>query len=235
MITKGCGRRASGVTSPRSDYGESPAGRGESTVARPRSKTHIQINPQRRPGRADHQLEPVSAGVGELLSARGVQSDIQRHRPPRLVATGRMDPPQAPPDQPQPAPTPLLRPGLADRPQRGRVHRRLQRRRDPLPLPRREHPDPLDRHRQQRLSNGQDTWRAGCVETRTSGSAGGYGKRTRGNPGTAPVPDPTATTRRIMSDRLSPLVSDPGADATPKRRFAVSSKIRRPDYLPNVA
>jgi hypothetical protein len=38
-----------------------------------------------------------------------------------------------------------------------------------------------------------------------------------------------------MSDRLSPLVSDPGADATPKRRFAVSSKIRRPDYLPNVA
>jgi transposase len=33
------------------------------------------------------------------------------------------------------------------------------------------------------------------VETRTSGSAGGYGKRTRGNPGTAPVPDPTAATR----------------------------------------
>jgi hypothetical protein len=103
--------------------------------------------------------------MGELLSARGVQSDVQCHRPPRLVATGRMDPPQTPPDQPQPAPTPLLRPGLADRPQRGRVHRRLQRRRNPLPLPRREHPDPLDPHRQQRLSNGQDTWRAGCVET----------------------------------------------------------------------
>ena len=50
-------------------------------------------------------------------------------------------------------------------------------------------PDP---HRQQRLSNGQDTWRAGCVETRTSGSAGGHGKRTRGNPDTAPVPDLTA-------------------------------------------
>ena len=96
----------------------------------------------------------------------------------------------------KPAPTPLLRPGLADRPQRGRVHRRLQRHRDPLPLPRREHPDPLDRHRQQRLSNGQDTWRAGCVETRTSGSAGGHGKRTRGNPDTAPVSDPTAATRR---------------------------------------
>ena len=29
-----------------------------------------------------------------------------------------MDSPQTPPDQPQPAPAPLLRPGLADRPQR---------------------------------------------------------------------------------------------------------------------
>ena len=37
--------------------------------------------------------------MGELLSARGVQRDVQRHRPPRLVATGRMDPPQTPPDQ----------------------------------------------------------------------------------------------------------------------------------------
>ena len=175
----------------------------------PGAGENLQINPQRRPGRADHQPEPVSAGVGELLSARGVQSDIQRHRPPRLVATGRMDPPQTPPDQPQPAPTPLLRPGLADRPQRGRVHRRLQRRRDPLPLPRREHPDPLDPHRHQRLSNGQDTWRAGCVETRTSGSAGGHGKRTRGNPDTAPVPDPTAATRRrsCPTGPRSPLVS----------------------------
>jgi hypothetical protein len=45
--------------------------------------------------------------------------------------------------------------------------------------------DPLDPYRYQRLSNGQDTWRAGCVETRTSGSAGGHGKRTRGNPDTA--------------------------------------------------
>jgi len=34
------------------------------------------------------------------------------------------------------------------------------------------------------------------VEARTSGSAGGHGKRTGGNPDTAPVPDPTAATRR---------------------------------------
>ena len=90
---------------------------------------------------------------------------------------------------------PLLRPGMAVRPQRGRVHRRIQRRSDPLPLPRQQHPDPVDpdtgsRHR--RLTNGQDTWRARCVERRTPGSAGGPGKPTRGNPGRAPRADPTA-------------------------------------------
>jgi hypothetical protein len=35
-------------------------------------------------------------------------------------------------------------------------------------------------------------WRAGCGESRTSGSAGGLGKRTRRNSGTAPKADPTA-------------------------------------------
>src|SRR4051794_31582086 len=69
--------------------------------------------------------EPVAAGMGKLLSVRYVQGNLQRHRQPRLAATGRIDPSQTPPDQPQPAPTPLLRPGLADRPRRGRVHRRL--------------------------------------------------------------------------------------------------------------
>ena len=112
------------------------------------------------------QLEPVPAGVGELLSARGVQGDIQRDRQPRLAAAGRLDPPQTPPDQPKAAPTPLLRPGLADRPQRGRVHRRLQRRRDPLPLPRREHPDPLDRQPPPAVEQ-----RARHVESRMRGDA----------------------------------------------------------------
>ena len=39
---------------------------------------------------------------------------------------------------------PFLRPGMAVRLQRGRVHRRVQRRGDPLPLPRQHHPDPMD-------------------------------------------------------------------------------------------
>jgi group II intron maturase len=38
---------------------------------------------------------------------------------------------------------------------------------------------------------GTGTWRAGCVGTRTSGSASGLGKRARRNPGTAPQADST--------------------------------------------
>ena len=39
-------------------------------------------------------------------------------------------------------------------------------------------------------TNGMNPWRAGCVETRTSGSEGGPRKRTGGNVGTAPRSDP---------------------------------------------
>jgi hypothetical protein len=42
-----------------------------------------------------------------------------------------------------------------------------------------------------RVTNGKHTWRAGCGESRTSGSAGGMGKRTEREPGTAPHADPT--------------------------------------------
>jgi hypothetical protein len=115
--------------------------------------------------------------------------------------------------------------------ERVRVHRRLQRHRDPLPLPRGEHPDPLDPHRQQRLSNGRDTWRAGCVETRTSGSAGGHGKRTRGNPDTAPVPDPTAATRRRSCPAVgcpqSLLVSDGARLLEPHRTPMRAARVSR--------
>ena len=60
-----------------------------------------QINPERGPRRAAEQLEPVLAGVGELLSTWGVQGDLRRHRQPRVAAAGRLDPPQTPPDQPK--------------------------------------------------------------------------------------------------------------------------------------
>jgi len=39
-------------------------------------------------------------------------------------------------------------------------------------------------------TSGMTTWRAGCGESRTSGSEGGPGKPTRGKPGRAPRPDP---------------------------------------------
>ncbi len=39
-------------------------------------------------------------------------------------------------------------------------------------------------------TTGMNAWRAGCVETCTSGSEGGPGKRTGSNPGTAPRSDP---------------------------------------------
>ena len=70
-------------------------------------------------------------GMGELLPARGVQSGVQRDRPPRLGPTDALDTRQYTdrPARDDTTPPPLLRPGLAIRPQRGRVHRRLQRRR----------------------------------------------------------------------------------------------------------
>lgn len=50
--------------------------------------------------------------------------------------------------------------------------------------------DPRTDSRQRLNPFGQDTWRAGCGESRTSGSAGGLGKRAGNNPGTAPQADP---------------------------------------------
>jgi single-stranded DNA-binding protein len=41
-----------------------------------------------------------------------------------------------------------------------------------------------------RKVGGMNSWRAGCVETRTSGSEGGLRKRTGRKTGTAPQPDP---------------------------------------------
>ena len=72
-------------------------------------------------------------------------------------------------------PPSLLRPGVEVRLQRGRLHRRIQRRRDTLPLPRQQHPDPMDpgtSSRHQRLTSGQDTWSARCAERRTPGAGG---------------------------------------------------------------
>jgi single-stranded DNA-binding protein len=47
-----------------------------------------------------------------------------------------------------------------------------------------------DRDETNRNLDGMNSWRAGCVETRTSGSEGGLRKRTGRKTGTAPQPDP---------------------------------------------
>src|SRR5512140_458749 len=97
-----------------------------------------------------------------------------------------------PPDRDAGTAPPFLRPGMAVRLQRGRFHRRVQRRGDPLPLPRQHHTGPLDTGTSPGLmTGGQDTWSARCVETRTAGAAGGPGKPTGSNPGRAPWSDPT--------------------------------------------
>ena len=49
-----------------------------------------------------------------------------------------------------------------------------------------------DRDGTDRKAGGMNSWRAGCVETRTSGSEGGLRKRTGRKTGTAPQPDPYA-------------------------------------------
>jgi single-stranded DNA-binding protein len=47
-----------------------------------------------------------------------------------------------------------------------------------------------DRDGTDRKAGGMNSWRAGCVETRTSGSEGGLRKRTGRKTGTAPQPHP---------------------------------------------
>ena len=99
------------------------------------------------PGRADHQPEPVPGGMGELLPVRSVQGSVQRGRRLRLGPADALDTRQVrgqAPARDAAAPPSLLRPGVEVRLQRGRLHRRIQRRRDALPLPRQQHPDPVD-------------------------------------------------------------------------------------------
>ena len=74
-----------------------------------------------------------------------------------------------------------------------------------------------------------DSWRAGCGETRTSGSEGGPGKRTVGDDGAAPrarpyrlanngSPSPRLTSRELPVTEKEPLL----AGLVSGRRFAVA-------------
>jgi len=63
--------------------------------------------------------------------------------------------------------------------------------RDPLPISGQPHPLALDGSSHH--AHGMTSWRAGCGESRTSGSAGGLGKRTPSDRDTAPQVDATNT------------------------------------------
>lgn len=124
------------------------------------------------------------------------------------------------------APTSLLRQGVEIRPQQGRVHRHFQCRCDPLPLSRQQHTDPVDpetgsRHHR-RLANGQDTWSARCVETRTPGAAGGPGKLTGSDPGRAPRSDPTEAVENCVAQHRTCL-TEPAEDTSSDNPAAVKA------------
>ena len=70
-----------------------------------------------------------------------------------------------------------------------------------LPLAQRQHPHPVDHHRHRIVT----PWRAGCGESRKSGSEGGDGKTNRRKPTRRPVPDPThARHHRPLAARPRP-------------------------------
>lgn len=151
----------------------------------------LQINPQPGPGSAATAAEPDAGWVGELLPPRSVEEHVHRDRLARVEPNRGLASTQT---SHQPArTTPVLRPGLEIRLQGDRVHRRRQRPGGPLPLPRSEDHEPMGTETAARagLITGHGTGRAGCGESRTSGSAGGLGKRTASDPGTAPQDDPT--------------------------------------------
>src|ERR1035441_366423 len=138
---------------------------------------------------------PREPGMGELFPVRSVQGRVQRGRPPCMGPADALDAPQVrgqAPARDARDETPLLRPRLAVRPGEGRVHRRLQRHRDALPLSRKQHPDPLDpetssRRQRRRLTGGKDTWSARCLERGTPGAGGGLRETDGGNTETAPA------------------------------------------------
>ena len=171
--------------------------------------------------------------------SKAVFSAVDSHR---MAAADALDPPQVrgqAPSRDERAPQSLLRQGVEVRLERGRIHRRIQRRGDPLPLSRQQHPDPMDpgtgsgpHHRQ--LTSGKDTWSAGCAERCTPGAGGGPRETTGGNADTAPVGLPHSGDRRGGREqprqrRDGPVLPDgPGPASKVRRRNASESVVEAP-------
>src|SRR5512132_3369828 len=131
-----------------------------------------------------------AAGLVRLLPPRGVQPHLRLPGGLRLASDPPLAAAPAPPQQLE-DPAPSLPPRMAPDAGRGGDVPAQHGAGLPLPLPGPPHPDPMgDRDGTDRKARGMNSWRAGCVETRTSGSEGGLRKRTGRKTGTAPQPDP---------------------------------------------
>ena len=133
--------------------------------------------------------------VGQLLPTRRVQGHVLRDRLLHVGAAHGMATEEAPHRLARTPAQVLPARDLAARRRWDQVQGRSQRPRHPVPLPRLPDPDPMDTDSHHWLNNNH-SWRARCGENRTPGSAGGPGKRTPSNPGTAPRADPTGITCR---------------------------------------
>jgi hypothetical protein len=87
----------------------------------------------------------------------------------------------------------------------------------PLPLPRNNHRHAMGDHTGTRsLTAGSNSWRAGCGESRTSGSEGGSEKPTRGNADRALRSDPYPLLVRCLAGHPNPAsTARPGEGSPP--------------------
>ena len=156
----------------------------------------VQVDPPSGSGRAPAEPEHVAGGVGEPLPARSVQGHLQRGRPPCVEPADALDQGQVRGQvraEHETDAASLLRRRMEVRLQRGRVHRRLQRQGDPLPLSRWQHPDPVDPGTAGHTAGARVRHGERPVRRESHAGCGGGPRETDGgNTGTAPAarPDP---------------------------------------------
>ncbi len=145
---------------------------GQDTAAHPPTTTSNARRPAAR-------RQPDAAGMVQLLPPRRVVTDVQLPRPLRLLADRRVAP-QTTPRAELGNHSPSIPPRMGDPRRTNRAVPATIGRHRAIPIPGRSHPHTMDEPDTRILTtNGMTTWRAGCVETCTSGSEGGPEKPTR--------------------------------------------------------
>src|SRR3954447_19423298 len=127
----------------------------------------------------------------QLLPSRRVLADVRLRRSLRLLADRRLAP-QTTRRAEHAHPGPALPARLADPRRRNRDVPTGSHRHRALPLPGHQDPEPMVERADNRIAHtsGVNTWRAGCGESRTSGSEGGPGKPISRKADRAPWSDP---------------------------------------------